>query len=87
MNPIVVWLVVAAFVFFAAGGVFILFPVNWKHIFIHNWSKWVTTERGNIMRSYFIGRSCPQTVGTYIIQERTCATCGKIQSDRVDTDH
>lgn len=42
----------------------------------HKWSDWAVTERGKIV-TYVSERE----VGHYIVQERFCTVCGKIQVD------
>lgn len=48
----------------------------------HRWSKWQTTERGNVMGNkdaLGLPPVTPLIVGTYEYQRRECEHCGKSQ--------
>jgi hypothetical protein len=49
---------------------------------IHKWSKWVTTEEGQIIENNFINR---KVVGNYIIQNKKCKKCGKVKIRTIES--
>ena len=49
----------------------------------HHWKAWAVLERGNRIRTKDLDTRMPleqpQIIGQYVIQERICLHCGKIQ--------
>lgn len=44
----------------------------------HKWTKWKVIEKGEIFKTYrFINKTLK--IGNYLIQQRECEDCGKIQ--------
>lgn len=44
----------------------------WKH----KWGPWKVTERGEIQRMF-----TDAVIGSYLVQERQCEECGKVESE------